>query len=543
MKTLKTIVCLLVVLSFTACIKDNNGGLRLVAEGMGGAKMAIDGGASMWATGDEVWINGTEYNVLVDDQTGEGTASVTVGAPYHGIYPASLLADGTEKNLNGTTYTLNIPSEYTYTTVGGRQNLESPMVAFAADGQTLFFKHVTAAINVEIKNYHYDYDIAIDEIKVSSNNFQLCGEKEVDINNVEAIEPAAGDNSNNTVTIRFSNPLTVQTGNTAVVQVPVLPVGSNNKFTVKVSVHRADQPAMSATLGRAQTAMHALSRAKMGYALFALGGPFTVNANGEKVVFSKGNLQWSYNNGATHAVNGGGTASGTWRFAEHQYDIVGADNGKISATYLGWIDLFGWGTSGYDNKNPYTRSTTNSNYCGSSTLENTYFDWGYYNAISNGGNKSGVWRTIKASDFEYIINTRPSATINGISNAKYAKATVNNIKGLILFCDGYAHPDSVSPPVVNSINNTTASFGSNNYTVDAWNKMELSGAVFLPCAGYRDGSTYSNSGQAFAYYWTANYNKNNSEQARFIACTNSAFVVTEFNKCRGVAVRLVKDVD
>lgn len=539
MKTLKTIVCLLVVLSFTACIKENNGGLRLVAEGMGGAKMAIDGGASMWATGDEVWINGTEYNVTVDDQTGEGTASVTVGAPYHGIYPASLLADGTEKNLNGTTYTLNIPSEYTYKTVGGRQNLESPMVAFATDGQTLFFKHVTAAINVEIKNYHYDYDIAIDEIKVSSNNFQLCGEKEVDINNVEAIEPAAGDNSNNTVTIRFSNPLTVQTGNTVVVQVPVLPVGSNNKFTVKVSVHRADQPAMSATLSRAQTARHALSRAKMGYALFAFGGPFTVNANGKKVVFAKGNLQWSYNNGATHAVNGGGTASGTWRFAEHQYDIVGADNGNISATYSGWIDLFGWGTSGGNNMHPYMTSTNNSDYYNNTLLDITH-DWGLYNAISNGGNEPNSWRTWTMPEMDYIINTRKASTINGIDNAKYAKATVADIGGLILFSDGYAHPYDVTLPT--KIHSNSAEYTANNYTVEDWNKMELAGAIFLPATGNRSGTNYPNYTKSYGYYWSAS--RYNSTTAKYFYFANTSLSTTQYiSKSTGCAVRLVKDVD
>ncbi|MBO7465270.1 MAG: hypothetical protein J6T56_05395, partial [Bacteroidales bacterium] len=80
------------------------------------------------------------------------------------------------------------------------------------------------------------------------------------------------------------------------------------------------------------------------------------------VIFSPGNLQWSATNGGTqateHGVAGGSTAEGTWRFSEHQWDFVGnanygnvyannvkCDNSKISATYTGWIDLFGWGTA------------------------------------------------------------------------------------------------------------------------------------------------------------------------------------------------------
>ena len=63
----------------------------------------------------------------------------------------------------------------------------------------------------------------------------------------------------------------------------------------------------------------------------ALPGLFSVG-EGKQVYFSKGNLQYR-------------ATTGTWRFAEHQYDIVGKDNNKISETYDGWIDLFGWATT------------------------------------------------------------------------------------------------------------------------------------------------------------------------------------------------------
>ncbi|MBQ3677498.1 MAG: hypothetical protein II926_09075, partial [Bacteroidales bacterium] len=64
-------------------------------------------------------------------------------------------------------------------------------------------------------------------------------------------------------------------------------------------------------------------------------GVFTV-AKGKQVYFSQANLQYN-------------ASSNVWRFAEHQYDIIGEDNSNISKSYNGWIDLFGWGTSGYKN--------------------------------------------------------------------------------------------------------------------------------------------------------------------------------------------------
>ena len=81
-----------------------------------------------------------------------------------------------------------------------------------------------------------------------------------------------------------------------------------------------------------------------------------------KVYFSQGNLQYQ-------------ASSKTWRFAEHQWDFVGdsiygtvyekgikSDNAKISSSYDGWIDLFGWRTSGYNGKNPYETSMKDSDY-------------------------------------------------------------------------------------------------------------------------------------------------------------------------------------
>ena len=66
----------------------------------------------------------------------------------------------------------------------------------------------------------------------------------------------------------------------------------------------------------------------------ALSGDFSVSET-EKVRFSKGNLQYQ-------------ASTNTWRFAENQWDYIGEGNTNASASYEGWIDLFSWGTSGYD---------------------------------------------------------------------------------------------------------------------------------------------------------------------------------------------------
>ena len=61
---------------------------------------------------------------------------------------------------------------------------------------------------------------------------------------------------------------------------------------------------------------------------------FSVAAN-RQVRISRGNLQYQ-------------ASTDTWRFAERQYEVMGAANTQISPSNEGWIDCFGWGTSGWE---------------------------------------------------------------------------------------------------------------------------------------------------------------------------------------------------
>ena len=60
-----------------------------------------------------------------------------------------------------------------------------------------------------------------------------------------------------------------------------------------------------------------------------LSGKFTTNAQGKKIVFSQGNLQYQ-------------ASTKTWQFAAQQTAYLGAANEQISSTNSGWIDLFGY---------------------------------------------------------------------------------------------------------------------------------------------------------------------------------------------------------
>ena len=266
---------------------------------------------------------------------------------------------------------------------------------------------------------------------------------------------------------------------------------------------------------------------------------FSVSST-DSVVFSPGNLQWSATNGGniatTHVVAGNGTAAGTWRFAPNQWDTIGVGNNNIDSSYTGWIDLFGWGTSGYNNKYPYMVSLTETDYGnGNNNIAGTYYDWGVYNAIYNPKTQTtdapGAWRTLTIDEWRYLIESR-----NTPSGIRYAKANVHGVNGLIIVPDNW----NTSVYTLDSTNITSATYTSNIISATDWVKMEDAGSVFLPAAGWRfvsvlyvgsDGrySSTTCNDRYYAYFWTFSSRgglDGGGYSSRYLGCS----------------VRLVKDV-
>jgi hypothetical protein len=246
-----------------------------------------------------------------------------------------------------------------------------------------------------------------------------------------------------------------------------------------------------------------------------LTGRFSVAAD-KLVTFSSGNLRYN-------------ASTSTWAFAENQYDFVGSDNANISSTYDGWIDLFGWGTSGYNNKMPYMTSDTDYDYGdGTNDLTGTNYDWGGYASISNGGNMA--WRTLSAGEWDYLLQTRDGAA------SKHGNATVAGNKGLVLLPDKWQLPEGLS------FTADPTDWTTNTYTADQWAKMEAAGAVFLPASGRRvDGSIYNITSNCRGYYWTVS--ASGEDKALFLDFREAQVAQTSPQyRSYGYAVRLASDV-
>ena len=260
-----------------------------------------------------------------------------------------------------------------------------------------------------------------------------------------------------------------------------------------------------------------------------LPGNFSVSAT-QQVRFSQGNLQYK-------------ASTNTWRFADNQYDIIGSANSNISSSYNGWIDLFGWGTSGYNHGavcyQPWSVSQNDYDYFAyGSYVYNLYdqtgkADWGY-NPISNGGNQTHQWRTLTNPEWEYVFFSRYTA-----SGIRYAKANVNGRNGVILLPDNW----NSSIYSLNNVNVGTVSFDSNVISASVWKSvLEVSGAVFFPAAGERYGYSVMTNRGLYASSTTSAWEDTYAEGLYF---SNDFFYAggSGSNAPRhwGVAVRLVKD--
>jgi hypothetical protein len=242
-------------------------------------------------------------------------------------------------------------------------------------------------------------------------------------------------------------------------------------------------------------------------AMFAEGGipgQFSINENGKKVIFSQGNLQYN-------------PAENVWRFAEKQYDMIGADNANISPTYNGYIDLFGWGTG----NNPTLASEGEGDYA-------TFTDWGIH-PISNGTNTANKWRTLSKLEWEYLIYDRANA------DKLRALATVNGVHGCILLPDAWKLPQGLSFAA------DATTWAGNVYTEAQWQQMEQAGAVFLPAMGSRLGTKFRPvAADGSSNYWSNT--KDNENSAWSVSITDGYSIVTYTHYLQdGLGVRLVTE--
>ena len=576
-----------------------------------------------FAANDVVKVNNEDATISADGRT--GNLSVTRTSSYNAVYPKSILV-----HQNSAVPTTNVqvvlPSEQTYVTktMGGttRQVVDMPMAGYlGSETGTIEFHNLCSVLRVIIHN-NKTIPLGVKSITVRASDAFLCGAGTIaDITGNTAAPQIEMSRTNtavqNEVTLQMTAPVNVAVNSSKefYIVIPAIPsTATSNKFTVEViadstSNNIAYANRYSKTQGSGKTGY--IARNKLGSAAFHLDPttppdrPYITldcqsNNVSKRIIFAPGNLQYQ-------------ASSNSWQFAPNTYDFVDgvdihwdnsighmntyyvglnrmtANNTPLNqttigstsvagtrATQSGWIDLFGWGTSGkvtgltgnYAAMNlPY--AVYNANYGGvnyspfygptSGNLTGNW-DWGA-NSIYNpktGVNETG-WYTLSKAEWDCLVESNQYYGYACLTDLSYRDVnnTLEYVSGIVLIPKGFLDPMCASTnngkfmASSNFGSNQEGFFTQNQYTTTSWKKMEAAGAVFLPTAGYRDyigvqdASSNMHGGQVLQYWTSTSYDGYNAYMFRSENgdAANSVRVHTGLSqRCAGTAVRLAKEV-
>lgn len=284
---------------------------------------------------------------------------------------------------------------------------------------------------------------------------------------------------------------------------------------------------------------------------------YSENGDTKKVVFSQGNLV--YDKG---------------RFKQHKYPWNICEINSNSDIYVnGVFDVFGWAASGYDFGQaifqPYSNATTQypasvgcgygipaSNYKQSFFPHETYrrSDWGWYQfgmhcfdeyTISPGNNS--YWRTPGQAEWSYLFNNRATNstnlidyhTGNEVTNARFVKARINGVRGVLVFPDTYNHPSTIQLSYINV--GTKEGLSANQLTGEQFEILHAEGVEFMPMDGFYKKAIESKIYES-GYYWSCKTQQ--SDMAIYCKITENGINSTNnIERYQGLFVRLVFQVD
>ena len=214
---------------------------------------------------------------------------------------------------------------------------------------------------------------------------------------------------------------------------------------------------------------------------YPLPGVFTVDDNGRKVKFARGNM-WCQN----HVLHN----------EDEQYQFS-SDNW---ARY-GHISHFMWSKS-------LDESVRQTYEDGGASSGDTFFTNAGIDHLSpnpdlvvNG--QKGIWRVLsggEGGEWNYLLNRR--STTYG---HRYAEVKVNDMPGLLIFPDTFTWPSEAGDEP-ETFDAAKSDWNGVNYKSAAFEALQSAGCVFLPAAGYRAGDS-SSTNVSFAgfygFYWSA----------------------------------------
>ncbi len=190
-----------------------------------------------------------------------------------------------------------------------------------------------------------------------------------------------------------------------------------------------------------------------------------------------------------------------------------------------------------------------------------YCEWGK-NPVLVGYLGEG-WRTPSIEEWGYLLHERPVSTVNGVASARFAKAKLYGVYGLIIFSDTFGTDCTLNQSIftASNINNREGDFNAITMSWDDWDKYSAFGLAFLPAAGIRVGNhvvvncqsswaqeMFHDFPTAVGSYWSSTAGADGQSACFMYFQDDATEAGADDGDCQmvryyGLSVRLIKDIE
>lgn len=465
-----------------------------------------DGKDVVWQTGDKITVfnNGVGSSFTLDNTDAGKTSgnfsgyTYAEGNKYYALSPANTEATISGNKISGVVLNAN------QTAIEGTYDPDACIMTAYSETQNLEFKHACSFIKIQLGDISTDLkdlkSIVIKSKSTIAGTFDATIEEDgankgiASISNITngskkiVLEPKTGEEFQSNATYYIA----VFPGEMDGFEIHFETV--QNSYRKTTTAKNTFNRAKIKNLGTYPTTWTETKKQEVIY-----GGEFTINAAGDKVRFSRGNL-WAVMENATKVKE--------WKLADEQYSVIRNTSGNIRRSNCvdgDIVSLFNW-----VEKDKYSDGVkqygifSEKDYPSTGISEGaTPSDWG--KVYTENSETDYTWRVLTLNEWKYLLTggatTAPSDG-SGMRNQAYTAclALVNDVNGLIIFPDGFDASKfssiGVSAPtayagVGQKSSNWNVKCSTNTYNLTDWNKLEQNGCMFLPAEGYMNGTSPS----------------------------------------------------
>ena len=166
------------------------------------SKVYLEWDTPAWVNGDRMLINDAVYQVFAASGSSAQIENVTASSSYRALYPASLVAEGTDISSSAS-IPITLPAVQTREYQAGRLKMDIPMGAYLSNGNTLEFHNLCSIVRITISN-SLNAGLTLGSIVLHADNACLSGAGTASVTGSSSDCITMSPNASHDVTLDFT---------------------------------------------------------------------------------------------------------------------------------------------------------------------------------------------------------------------------------------------------------------------------------------------------------------------------------------------------